>query len=50
MILQSENPPELKQLGRVLSAILAGERNPDLLMLDPQLIGPVRQVWDEIKG
>jgi hypothetical protein len=50
MIIQADNPPELKQLGRVLQAILAGDRSPDLLTLDPQLIAPVRQILDELKG
>jgi len=49
MIVQVDNPPELKQLGRVLQSILAGNRNPDLLTLDPQLIGPVRQILDDLK-
>ncbi|MBI5029814.1 MAG: hypothetical protein HZB51_04755 [Chloroflexi bacterium] len=49
MLVQPDNPPELKQLARVLQAILAGDRNPDLLTLDPQLIGPVRQILDDLK-
>lgn len=49
MIMQANNPPELKQLGRVLMSILAGNRNPDLLTLDPQLIGPVRQILDDLQ-
>lgn len=49
MLLQANNPPELKQLARVLQAILAGDRKPDLLVLDPQLIGPVRQILDDLK-
>lgn len=49
MMMQANNPPELRELGRVLTAILAGDRNPNLLALDPQLIGPVREMLNELK-
>ncbi len=49
MALQPDSPPELRELGRVLTQILAGNRNPDLLTLHPQLIGRVRQMLDELK-
>lgn len=49
MVMQVNNPPELRELGRVLTAILLGERNPNLLALDPQLIGLVREMLDHLK-
>ena len=48
MMMQANNPPELRELGRVLTAILAGDRNPNLLALDPQLIGPVRELLNKL--
>ncbi|MBK8900759.1 MAG: tetratricopeptide repeat protein [Anaerolineaceae bacterium] len=41
-------PPELQGLGRVLNAILSGERQPDLSGLPPNLAAAVRQVLGEI--
>ena len=41
-------PPELQGLGRVLNAILSGERQPDLSGLPPNLAAAVRQVLGQI--
>jgi len=37
-------PPEIRELGRVLNHILAGERNPDLSSLPPELAAAVREM------
>jgi len=36
-------PPEMRALGRVLAAILSGERNPDLSALPPELASKIRE-------
>lgn len=42
-------PPELRGLGRALNAVLAGDRDPDLADLPPQLAAAVRQVLAQIE-
>jgi hypothetical protein len=49
MSMQADAQPEIRELGRVLNQIIAGNHNPDLLTLHPQLIGRVRQMLDELK-
>lgn len=41
-------PPELQALGRILNAILSGDRDPDLSALPPQLVAAVQQVLARI--
>lgn len=38
-----EAPPEMHALGRVLAALLSGERNPDLSALPPELASKIRE-------
>ncbi len=37
--------PEMHALGRVLAAILTGERHPDLSALPPELASKIREHW-----
>ncbi|MCG3120538.1 MAG: hypothetical protein ALAOOOJD_03282 [bacterium] len=38
-----EAPPEMHALGRVLAALLTGERHPDLSALPPELASKIRE-------
>lgn len=38
-----EAPPEMRALGRVLAALLSGERHPDLSALPPELASKIRE-------
>ncbi len=44
MATQPDAPSGIRELGRVLNAILSGERAPDLFALPPELAGKVRGV------
>ena len=50
MAMQPNLQPELREFGRVLSQVLAGERNPDLSALHPQLAEAVRGVLQAIES
>jgi hypothetical protein len=49
MATQPNAPTGVRELGRVLNQVLAGERNPDLSALPPQLADKVRGVLDALK-
>ena len=50
MATQPNAPAGMRELGRVLNAILSGERAPDLSALPPQLADKVRGVLDAIRS
>jgi len=49
MATQPNAPEGMRELGRVLNAVLAGEREPDLAALSPELETKVRGVLDVLK-
>lgn len=50
MATQPNAPEGMRELGRVLNAVLRGERDPDLSTLPPGLADKVRQVLEELKA
>ncbi len=48
MAAQPNAPAGMRELGRVLNAILSGERDPDLADLPPDLVGKVRKLLEQI--
>jgi hypothetical protein len=50
MTMQADAPPEIQELGRVLTDILSGERNPDLSTLHPQLMDRIQQMLADLRG
>ena len=49
MATQPNASPEIKELGRLLNAILSGERNPDLSALPPQAAEAVSKLLEDLK-
>jgi hypothetical protein len=50
MAMQPDAPSGIRELGRVLNSILAGEREFDLSALPPQLADKVQRVLEVLKG
>ena len=48
MAAQPNVPTGMRELGRVLNAVLSGERNPDLADLPPDLAGKVRKLLEQV--
>ena len=48
MAAQPTAPAGMRELGRVLNAILSGERNPDLADLPPDLADKVRKLLEQV--